>query len=577
MMAAAEKDTAKLGTPAAPEPSVPRWAEKLRVARRALASKPHSYATIIALILATQIALLVAAALKNLNVINVDAISYLRIAQYYLDFNTELAVTGYWGPLFSWILVPFLALGAAPLIAARFAMGISAVIFLLGSLRIFHVMLPRTIGLLSGVLTAMFTIPWSVAEITPDLLVSGLLLLAISDTISADTCTGRMQALRAGLLYGLAYLAKSVALPVSIGLAIIIHGLRIYAGGQSVRAASQSVMWTLSALALVALPWVLTLSRHYGSPTFSTSGSISHAVIGPGYPGHVLIRSHLAPPPGRITSWEDPDPKLYAKWSPFADLAAFKHQVKVIVLNLRPIMISLKSFDLIGFGLSACILGFLFPFGGLRNEDWRLFCGPIIGVTAGVYLPVFASEPRYYIVCYPLLITAAFGFVKGVSSIRLLDNCAFTPSWRLFRRPVRASTSVAASLVTASFFFPIADDLGRALRGSESSKYALAQRLADTLRNAPAGPLASVGKPPNPFEATLYAAYLSGRQFYGNRIDVPSLDKLTAIHDYYLVVEAGTVLDDQLRHSAQTRHILLSSSPLGSKDQEISVYFVTSP
>jgi hypothetical protein len=103
-----------------------------------------------------------------------------------------------------------------------------------------------------------------------------------------------------------------VALPVSIGLVIIIHGLRIYAGGQSVRAAFQGVMWNLSALALVALPWILTLSHHYGSPTFSTSASINHALVGPGDQSliHVFIRSHLAHPPGRITTWEDPDPKL---------------------------------------------------------------------------------------------------------------------------------------------------------------------------------------------------------------------------------------------------------------------------
>jgi hypothetical protein len=89
-----------------------------------------------------QAVLLVAAALQHLNVVNSDVVSYLRTAQHYLDGNMGLAVNGYWGPLFSWLLVPCLALGAAPLTAARIVMGVSSIVFLFGAARLF--LAPRT-------------------------------------------------------------------------------------------------------------------------------------------------------------------------------------------------------------------------------------------------------------------------------------------------------------------------------------------------------------------------------------------------------------------------------------------------
>jgi hypothetical protein len=554
------------------EPAGPRSTEGfatsgLSVEQSALVFKPRRYA-IILVILAMQIALLIATALKNLNVINPDAVSYLRIAKYFLEGNIELAVSGYWGPLFSWILLPFLALGVEPLIAARLVMGISAIIFLLGSLRIFHVMLARpSLVLLAGLLTAIFTVNWSASIISPDLLMSGFLLLAIADTINADTHSGQIKDLRAGLLYGLAYLAKSVALPVSIGLIIILHSLHASAGFLSVEAAFQRVKWTLLALVLIALPWIVTLSYHYRSATFSTSAQISHAIVGPGdfarY--HVYMRSHHAPSPGRITSWEDPDPKLYDAWSPFDSVAAFKFQVKVILNNLKRILVTLRSFELIGFGLPACVLGFLFAFGRIRVEPWRL-SAPVIAITAGVYLPVYAVEPRYYIVNYPLLIAAGFGFADSISR---------TPHrvFSLFRISKLIPKGIAASLVIASFLLPTVGGLSRALRGNETSEYVLAKQLVDALRNGPPGPLASVGKDRDLWAINMYAAYLSGRQFLGNRIDDPALDELTARYNYYLIVQAGTLLDDQLRQSEQTQHILMPpSSP--KSEVGITVYYV---
>src|SRR5262245_11206966 len=75
---------------------------------------------------------------RNLEMLNSDAIAYLRIASYYAHGQTDLAISGYWGPLLSWLLAALLKVGIKPLIAARLAMAVSAAIFWLGCLAVFR-------------------------------------------------------------------------------------------------------------------------------------------------------------------------------------------------------------------------------------------------------------------------------------------------------------------------------------------------------------------------------------------------------------------------------------------------------
>src|SRR5713226_3943071 len=75
---------------------------------------------------------------RNLEMLNPDAVAYLRIASYYANTQTDLAISGYWGPLLSWLLAPLLKLGIEPLIAARTVMAVSAVIFWLGCMAVFR-------------------------------------------------------------------------------------------------------------------------------------------------------------------------------------------------------------------------------------------------------------------------------------------------------------------------------------------------------------------------------------------------------------------------------------------------------
>src|SRR6266496_4293123 len=85
----------------------------------------------------SQIIALAAAGWINRQALNPDGIAYMRIASYYASGRMDLAISGYWGPLLSWLLVPWLKAGVTAVAAARSVMALSAVYFLWASWRVF--------------------------------------------------------------------------------------------------------------------------------------------------------------------------------------------------------------------------------------------------------------------------------------------------------------------------------------------------------------------------------------------------------------------------------------------------------
>lgn len=469
--------------------------------------------------------ILVAVGIRNhLHAINPDGVAYLRIAEYYFDGNMNLALNGYWGPLLSWLIAALLPLGIDHIFAGKLATGLSAVVFLSGALRIFQLMLRRGGSVLIGcALTALIGTQLAVSSIGADLLVSGLLLWGLSFTVGRDTSEAPVQAFSAGLCYGLAFLAKSVALPVSVALVILLESIS-FSEGRTVSTIIRRIGWSFIGIGLLALPWIITISWHYGTVTFSTSARINYAVVGPEvqdvgqyFQDHYYTTTYHSPPPGRITSWEDPDPRMYKDWSPFADMLSFKHQLKLLAKNLKYVLTTFRSFDVVGLGFTAALLGFVFRSQRNSDEKWRLCC-PVLAVAAGVYLPVFAEAYRYYIVCYPLLLAAALGFVRNASK----SGVNFRGAERTRREPFlfgRYSSNVAAALVVASFLPQAAIAVQYVFSHAESPEYFAAAQVAQAVRNAPSGGLASFGELGGiAFPVALYGSYLSGRPFRGTEL-----------------------------------------------------------
>jgi hypothetical protein len=393
-----------------------------------------------------QFILLVIAGWQNRHNLNTDAIAYLRIAGYYASGQMELMVSGYWGPMLSWIIAVFIKLGCDPLIAARCAMGLSAILFLYGCRALLRGFELPVAAQVTGVwVAALASVFWSVRNITPDLLMGGWMALALAALVHSTTLAMSRNAVNAGIFWGLAYLAKAAAFPLAIlivvGVALLQGYTRVAAAGKIARHAAI----TLAVFAVVSAPWVIVLSAKYQGFTFSTSGRINHAIAGP--PGveryHPTFRTLHPPEAGRVTSWEDPSRLPYAYWSPLADGDSLQHQLRLIAQNgaaiarllsgmrllemtrlgdgfdPRDVMKILPGVDLFHLGLLG-LAGCLIHRGNWRaalaRDRWRWALLPVACLGA-IYLPVFLlpDDQRYFYPALPLLWAAACGTLQWLA------------------------------------------------------------------------------------------------------------------------------------------------------------------
>lgn len=494
-----------------------------------------------------QVPLLIISGFNNPDWMNPDSISYLRVAQYYLHGNFHLAVNGYWGPLFSWLIVPFLPLVNDPVLGFRIVDWISAVIYLTGGIRVLRALGfdQFTVGA-GAVLTALFSISWSIFFIGPDLLMSGLLLVALSHTLASEREGRGRRPFVAGLFYGAAYLTKAVALPIALLFLLSTATIRVLAGIASFRAAVYMVGRSAAGMMLLVFPWVMVLSLHYGEPTFSTSAVLNHALVGPHNPNwlHPSSAVYNVPEAGRITTWEDPtllrNHPLYRPWSPLSSWVNFKHQTKLIFYNARMQFQYLKEFDGFGFGIVSAVLGFLFfrPWvRSFRTHPWRFGAIAIASITA-IYLPVYAVAPRYYLACYPFMLSATFGLLGVLASV--IQSQFGTKAF--MNQPVWIR-NFAVILTTTLFGYGLSGPLKQSLtHGYDEPPYLVARQMAGLLPFH--GPVAAVG---DGRRVALYIAFLTEQPYYGVKVEanvsVADLQKTGAA---FVVVKRGLPMDQTL-------------------------------
>lgn len=442
----------------------------------------------------------------NRHALNPDAVAYLRIASYYAHGKTDLAVSDYWSPLISWLIVPCLKLGMTPLPAARVAMGFSAVFFLWSCLHIFRRFgLPQRLLCWGVWVSAIVSIPWSVENITPDLLLAGLVNFAFATMVADRWLEKRFAPFACGILWGVAYLCKAIALPVgilvSLGIAALWWRKRPEASGHVLR----SLALTVLGMALISAPWIAVISAKAGKITLSTSASLNHSLVGPTVdkPLYLLDQGFHRPDAGRITRWENPS-LPYPEWSPFASWRNAARQMQIVFLNIPVVIVMLTSVNL------------LFPvLMGAALRRWRrrrnipahqskmLWAALPIAALGILYLPnyLLIFEQRYF---YPVF---ALSFVLSAGLLFRGENTARS-TW-IERYGVLL---LALALLLPTF--------GRVWFRPSSTKTAgeCAHVLAQKIRDAHLfGPVAGSGRLPGG-RTGLYLAFLLDQPWLGDEL-----------------------------------------------------------
>jgi 4-amino-4-deoxy-L-arabinose transferase-like glycosyltransferase len=298
------------------------------------------------------------AAWTHRNWINPDAVSYLRNALYWTEGRWIDAISGYWSPLFSLCVAPWLALGCDPLHAAITAVAVWGALLLLAVW-----MLIRRLGRLSAGWTAIAmllcadtTVRWG-TTLFPDVILAACLMGSASMLMDDRTVRRRGWAMAAGVLGGLGYLAKAYGFPFFL-VFLPMSLAALHAPWGAPRAAWRPVArawgWGMAGFAVLAVPWVLALSLKFGHPTTGLAGPINHAIVGPRDPA----RDELwRPVPGRVTVWETPETRTYGYWSPLESASSFRWQAGTAWGNGTRIVRALSRFDRFALALLAVVLG----------------------------------------------------------------------------------------------------------------------------------------------------------------------------------------------------------------------------
>lgn len=340
-----------------------------------------------------------------------DLISIMSIARIYATGDLNNAINGYWGPMFSWLLVPLIYFNPNPqfTLFSTKVLGLVIGFFTLLGIRLLSYRLKITENIRTTLLFAFVIIVLYFAlRLNPvDLLLACFLVYYLYFIYSPNYSLKWYGGLFCGILGALAYLTKSFALPFFLAHFILFNFLKYYKDVKLRKGILKNLLIGLALFFIISGFWTGVISEKYDYLTWGTSGKYNFQEIGPiqKEQGSPIWHGFLKPSNGRaISAWEDPTYLEMRSWGPLNSWASFKYELTIIRDNLIKIMEFLNEFSY--FSLFIIISAFLVlmrPIKELLETQDMLFNFflTIILYTAA-YILIFV-EFRYLYLVYFLL------------------------------------------------------------------------------------------------------------------------------------------------------------------------------
>jgi hypothetical protein len=459
--------------------------------------------------------------------INPDGISYISIAQKYLSGDFRNVVNGHWSPVFSWLLVPWLASGVDPLFAAKLLNLCIGVVTFFAMHRIcvlFDLCCKVRIAVNLSLVPVLLYFAYH--QITPDLLLTCMLLFYFNDLFSKQYVSGKM-GVHVGVLGGICYLVKSYCLPFFLTHFTLINMLYFLQCGDSDE--RKKVLYNYVAgilvFACISGVWIGLLSKKYGEFTTTTQTAHNYQAISPEPPELYFF----IPPPNdtAISVWEDPYVRIKKiSWTPFKSLGAFKHWIKYGIRNIEPSVRMIAGFSVFSFLL--CVGYFVWRLLKPCNlfAD-RLFSFAFLSAVlyAGGYCFILIDERYIWVVCLLAMLTGGYLLTK------LLKKSYFQNS----------TTTIAVLVVFClSFYVSPVINLFSTMNAGRS-EYEVSRSLDGVI---PLGTrIASNGD----FYTTLFLCYHLKLQYYGTSESYEPELILQAMNtydlDYFIEWDGGVQLN----------------------------------
>ncbi len=416
-----------------------------------------------------------------------DEISYINIAHEYAMGDWVDAINGYWSPLYSWLIAPFLLIGYTPL----YAMYVSKILSLtIGFFTIIGIRkLSQTLGMNGVVKNAIIfaAVPsilfFSLIYNTPDLLATLILIYYLSIIFDPEYSNNWLNGILCGFTGAIAYFTKNYLFLFFVIHFILFNLIYYFKGVNSFKKRNVLKNMTLGLLVffLISGLWVGAISEKYGKLTISTAGEYNHAIAGPDYPTYPFYYTGLVKPPNKnaISIWDEPSSTKLKLWSPFDSREHFEYELKLIWYNITRTIHIIESYFLITFIIIISSLLFIFrPKSEKVSKNTIAYLLVTILIYAGGYIFI-AVEWRYFFFIFLLIILMSFYLINSLYKNRIL-----TPALRNILLIILI-VSFTVEPVSEVISFGSTDDSGYSLSTTLKDEYGIHGNIASNHWNGP--------------------------------------------------------------------------------------------
>jgi hypothetical protein len=275
-----------------------------------------------------------------------DSTMYLDIAEKYLGGNFTDAVNGYWGPMYSWLLIPFLYFGTSKVFAIN-ALNLIVGVFTIVGVWFLSFRFEISDKIRSAILISLLPILLFVSTVELfDFLLLCLLVYYLGIIFNNEYQRRTYDGILCGILGATAYFTKSYAFPFFIVHFIsmnIAHFIRC-STKQEKRNVLRNAIAGIVLFSIISGAWITVISNKYNQFTISNMGKANFSGMAPGLPdkglelGNPLFYEGFFPPSNKtaFSAWEDPSFALskLTFWNPVESAAYLKHFIKNISKNV---------------------------------------------------------------------------------------------------------------------------------------------------------------------------------------------------------------------------------------------------
>ena len=335
-----------------------------------------------------------------------DATLYLSIAEKYISGDFNNAINGYWGPLLSWLLIPFLYFGSTHLFAINSLNLVFGLLTITGVWRLSY-RFEINENLRSIILVPLVPILLYISLIQPmDFLLLCILVYYLNVVFRQDYPDRLSYAALSGFLGALAYFSKPYGFPFFIAHFLLINTCHYLSNSSKEHRINvlRNVLVGFIVFSLLSGVWIALISKKYDRFTFSNMGSGVMASLGPeslhktlekGDP--IFFEGFFAPPNDTaFVIYEDPSYARKKSWNPLGSRKALKHYLSNITENFFEGLRILEFFSRLSAAIIIAYMLLIFaqPPGKLFSRRDILYPFLTVILYAGGYAP-FHLETRY--------------------------------------------------------------------------------------------------------------------------------------------------------------------------------------